>query len=383
MREDATVMRDEHRRALERLDRLIDPEHVMATEALHRDLYQGRPVDRIPCAIGFPVPADWPTYSFTECWDDLEKNFISALGDAYCGALIRDDRLYTVRPEYGVVNIPEIFGVPSVVTDEGRSMSKGLNDAEAVETLISRGVPDLDCPHTRKVDAWYQFAREALREYENLSRFVHPILPDTQGPFDLACLVYGSEVLTALYDRPETVRRLLDLVTEVYVRYSRRYKEVIGEPAGSAYHLAGLKLVRGGVRICDDSATLVSTATYRHLIKPCNLRAFEPFDGGWLHFCGNGNHILDEILDMPYVHYLHLGNPDDHELMDLIARTARKEVVLFWSGSLDMIREAFEIAGRSRLFVLTENRYASASVEKAREALALVRVGRPIAKAPY
>ncbi len=376
-------MRDEHKRALERLDRLIDSDHVETCEQLHQDLYEGRPLAGIPCTIGFPLPQEWPSYSFTACWEDIEKNFITALGDSYCGALVQDDRLYTVRPEYGVVNVPELFGTPSVVSNEGRSMSKGLNDSAALDELIAAGIPDFDCSHTRKLDAWYQFARETLGQYENLSRFIHFVLPDTQGPFDLGCLVYGSDILTGLYDRPEMVRRLLELVTDVYVKYNQRYKAVIGEPRDSAYHIAGLKLVRGGVRICDDSATLISATIYRDFVKPCNVRGFEPFDGSWLHFCGNGNHLLDEILDMASVRYLHLGNPDDHDLIKLVTETSEKEVVLFWSGSLDRIREAFEIAGHSRLFVLTENRYASASMEKARENLALVRAGRPIAKAPY
>jgi len=378
------IKQELHKRALDRLEQLVDLDHIAHCERVHDDLYAGRPVDYLPCTIGFPVPDDWPTYGFRECWDDIEKNFVTGLGfSAYLGAVIRDDRLLYARPDYGVVNVPELFGVPSVVTDEGRSMSEGLNDTRKLEELLARGMPDLSDEHTRKVDAWYEFARDVLAQYEKLSRAIHFALPDTQGPFDLACLVYGSEILTGVYDHPELVHRLLDLVTETFIAYNMRYKQIIGEPMDSGYHICGLKLVRGGVRICDDSATLASAATYREFSKPYNVRAFEPFDGGWVHFCGNGNHILHDILTTPGVRYLHMGNPDDHDLVALARHAVERGMVIFWSGSLDRVQEALDITGRSRIYVLTENRYASKGLEEARTALRRVRAGQPIPKAEY
>jgi len=375
---------DAHKRALDRLESLIDLDHLAHCEKIHDDLCAGRPVDHLPCTIGFPVPGDWPTYGFAECWDDIEKNFISELGfSAYLGALLRDDRLLYARPDYGVVNIPELFGVPSIVTDEGRAMSEGLNDSASLEELLAGGVPDLEHGHSRKVDAWYQFAREVLAQYEKLSKAIHFVLPDTQGPFDLACLVYGSEILTGVYDDPELVHRLLDMMTETFIAYNRRYKKIIGEPMESAYHICGLKLVRGGVRICDDSATLASAAIYRKFSKPYNSRAFQPFDGGWVHFCGNGNHILPDILTTPGVRYLHMGNPDDHDLVALARQAVEKEMVIFWSGSLERMEEALAITGRSRIYVLTENRYASKSLEEARTALLRVHAAKTIPKSEY
>ena len=377
------IKHDLHKRALERLEGLVDLDHVAACEAVQEAIGAGKPVASLPCRIGMRTPAEWPTYSFAECWDDLEKNFVSALADCYCGALLRDDGLCTVRPEYGVVNIPALFGIPSQVSDEGRSMSEGLNDTGRLRDLLAAGMPDLARGHSEKVAAWYEFAEEALGQYEKLSRAVHFVVPDPQGPFDLACLVYGSDILAGVYDEPELIRELLELMTETFVAYHHWAKGITGEPLNRAYHIAGLKLARGGVRICDDSATLVSPAAYREFVQPYNLRCFAPFDGGWLHFCGDGNHILDQMLAMTPVHYLHLGNPDDHDLIGLVERTREREIVLFWSGALERIQEAWEMLGRSRLLVLTENRYASATVAGARENLKRVHAGQPIVKAEF
>ena len=377
------LKQDAHKRALDRFEKLVDLAEVARCEQIQKDMFAGKPSSQLPCIVTMPEPADWPQYSFTECWDDVEKNFISGLGHSYCGALLRDDRLFWARPEYGVVNIPELFGVKSVVTNEGRSMSEGVSDLGRIKQWISAGVPNLAAGHACKVDEWYDLARQALSQHEKLSKAVHFVLPDSQGPFDLACLVHGSAILTGVYDYPELLHQLLDLVTKTYIAYNERYKAIMGEPADSGCHIAGLKLVRGGVRICDDSATLASATVYREFAKPYNLRCFEPFKGGWLHFCGHGNHLLDEMLDMAPVHYLHLGNPDYHDFVALIRKTAARKITLFWSGSLDRIGEAWEIAGHSRLLVLTENRYASAGLDDARENLKRVRACLPIAKAAY
>ena len=374
---------DAHKKALEKLEKLIDLEHVESCEKLQSDMQAGISLDRLPCIVGFPTPHDWPSYSFVECWNDVEKNFISSLGGVYSGALVKDDRLCTIRPEYGVVNIPELFAVPSAVTNEGKSMSEGLRDLDTVKALIDSGVPEIAGEHNDKVEAFVHLAKETLKDYDKLSKAVRFIIPDTQGPVDLACLIWGSEIMYAVYDYPDVVHQLLELVTETYIEYSKQKKELVGQPLNSGYHIAGLKLAKGGVRICDDSSTLLSCDSYMEFAKPYNARAFEPFEGGWMHYCGNGNHFIDEALATKGVNYLHLGNPDHCDLPDLFLKTRSHDVVLFWSGSLERIREVHELNDLTGLLVLTENRYASSDLDAARKNLDRVRNYQPIAKAAY
>lgn len=308
---------------------------------------------------------------------------MNGLAYAYGGALLRDDRLFTLSVERGVVPIPELFGVPSVVTDEGRSMSEGLGSLTAIEALIDRGVPDLR-PRT-VVDELEDFANEVLSRYEKLSQAVHVFMADTQSPFDLAALAWGHGILTALYDHPDTVHRLLDLMTETYIAYSRHRKQRLGEPLSSGYHCCGLKLVRGGVHLSDDSAVLCSAEVYREFIQPYNERALAPFDGGWLHFCGDGNHILDQMLATPGVNAIHLGNPDNCDLLELYRRCREADTCLIWSGSMDRAAELRSNCGTHPpgLIVLTENRYQSPDLRAAQGNLRRIRNYQPIVKAPY
>ena len=273
--------------------------------------------------------------------------------------------------------------MPSVISDEGNSMSEGFNDIDRIKMLLDDGLIDERTAHMQKVKAYYDLAREMLSQYENLSEYVHLILPDTQGPFDLACLVWGSSIFTAFYDYPEMVHQLIGLMTDTFISYNTMMKERINEPLDSAYHIVGLKLVNGGVRICDDSATLVSPDIYQEFIRPYNIRAFEPFNGGWLHYCGDGNHIIDQMLSMPGVHALHLGNPDYHDFFDVYEKCVANDIVLYWSGSLDYMQEFKQKYRLKRIQLLAENRYAAKNVKDAKQRLSDMRNCRPIIKAAY
>ncbi len=379
------LLNETHTRLLGTLESAIDLEHVSRTEKLHHDLWEGCPLPYLPCVTGVAPGSGWPSYRFSERWDDMEKNLIHSLGWVYSGALLKDDRLYQVRPEYGVVNIPELFGVHSVITDEGNSMSEGINDTDKVRRLVDAGVPDFEsCPHTRKIEKFLAFAKAALAPYDRLSKVVHFTLPDTQGPFDLACLIWGSDIFIGLYDEPELFDRLMALATETFVAYNRYLKTRVVEPIDSAYHIAGLKLVKGGIRICDDSATMVSGDFYASKIAPWNVKGFAPFKGGWLHYCGNGYHLLPTILNnTPGVNALHLGNPDLHDFRALTRETAMRGIVLFWSGALEELPRVREESPDARLLVLLENRYAPSSLDDAKWRLDQVRKGLPVPKSSW
>jgi hypothetical protein len=376
---------DKHKHLLDKLEAAIDLEHVARTEQLQNDLWNGGKLPYLPCVVGLFPCSDWPTYTFTERWDDVEKNIINSLGWVYTGALLKDDRLFQIRPEYGVVNIPELFGIETVVTNEGNSMSEGLNDRDKLRRLIDAGIPDFTSnKHNRKVIECQDFARELLGAYEKLSKVVHFTLPDTQGPFDLASLIWGSDILFGIHDEPDLLAQLMELMTQTFIEYNKYHKKRTGDPLNSSYHIAGLKLVNGGVRICDDSASLISKEMYDSMVAPYNAKAFAPFSGGWLHYCGDGNRLLPTMLnDIPGVNAIHLGNPDMHNFRQLVKDTAERKIVLFWSGALEELPVAVQESPDAKMLVLLENRYAPKSFDDAKWRLEQVRKGLPVPKAQW
>ena len=95
------------------------------------------------------------------------------------------------------------------------------------------------------------------------------------------------------------------------------------------------------------------------------------------------NHIIDEILSMQDTHAIHLGNPDLHDFLRLYEKASSKDIVLFWSGSLELINDLRKNYGLKGILVLTENRYAAKDVEDAKRKLERVRNCKTITKALY
>lgn len=62
-----------HEKLLEKLEDLIDLQHIEHTENLHQALWNGEKLPYLPCVSGLIQSEDWPVYRFTECWDDIEK----------------------------------------------------------------------------------------------------------------------------------------------------------------------------------------------------------------------------------------------------------------------------------------------------------------------
>jgi len=88
-----------------------------------------------------------------------------------------------------------------------------------------------------------------------------------------------------MIDEPELVHALLDLATETTITFTRKQKELVGEPLDSAYHFH--YRIPGGVRVVDDSAISLSPAMYEEFCRPYTERVFAAFGGGYMHYCGH------------------------------------------------------------------------------------------------
>jgi uroporphyrinogen-III decarboxylase len=272
------------------------------------------------------------------------------LAGVYAGASLRDDRMYTIRANYGVGTMASLFGCRISLTMNNMPWCEALSEKDLMEAL-DRGVPDVTtaglAPRVLETE---QFYRDTLSKYPNLSRAVRIFICDTQGPFDTAHLVMGHRIYTEIYDNPALVHRLLDLVTETSNRFTQVQKELIGEDNDWSYH-SQMK-VRGGIRICEDAPTNISAHSYLEFCRPYNERMLAEFGGGWIHYCGNGRQILPHVLDTPGVLGINFGNPEMQDLEALYDVTSKRGIgIISWSRPLtdeqrDLIRTGVTLIGK-------------------------------------
>lgn len=322
---------DLHQR-LKELDAIVTPAHVAESERLIEDAMSYRELPDLP-VIDASGAKGWQTFPYSEAFHDIEKMLVNELAGVYTGAKLRDDRMYTIRANYGVGTVASMFGCEISLTMNNMPWCEALSERQLLEAL-DRGVPDVTAaglgPRVLETERFYL---ETLARYPNLSKAVRVFICDTQGPYDTAHLVMGHRIYTEMYDNPDLVHRLLDLVTQTYSRFTQVQKELIGEGNDWSFH--SMTKVRGGVRICEDAPTNISPSAYLEFCRPYNERALAEFGGGWIHYCGRGHQILPHILDTPGVYGVNFGNPEMQDLSALYAEARKRGIgIISWNRPL-------------------------------------------------
>ena len=313
---------------LAELDPIVDPEHARRSERLQLDALSYREVERLPAIDPTPVQG-WPTFPYSEAFHDPEKMLINELAGVYVGAMLKDDRTYTIRANYGVGGIASIFGCKTSLTMNNMPWCEPLSEEELLEALDQD--IDITAGLGARVFETERFYLDVLAEYPNLREAVQLFVSDTQGPFDIAHLVIGHRIYTEIYDDPELVHRVLDKVTEAYIRFTKAQKEMIGE--GNDRHSHSQVMIPGGIRICEDSPTNLSPASYLKFCRPYNERLLKEFGGGWIHYCGNGCQIFPHAISTPGLTGINFGNPDMQDLSAVYSEASRYGVgIVSWSG---------------------------------------------------
>jgi len=132
---------------------------------------------------------------------------------------------------------------------------------------------------------------ESIRYYKDRVGDSVPIAcTDTQSPIDTATLIWQTDMfLLACHDEPETVHRVLDMVTDVIIEFSLAQLEAIGANPARPGHSACLSRARGrmtGIGLSDDLATVVSPQIYEQFSRPYNERIAVALGGVVIHSCG-------------------------------------------------------------------------------------------------
>lgn len=119
-------------------------------------------------------------------------------------------------------------------------------------------------------------------------------LTDTQSPFDTATLIVDStEFIVGCYEYPETAKRLLGMITDLIVEFSREQLRRIG-PGNAAKpgHIMVSAPFFSGISVSDDNLSFCSPDFNAEFSLPYNYRLAEAFGGVYIHSCGVWAHTM-------------------------------------------------------------------------------------------
>lgn len=238
------------------------------------------------------------------------------------------DGIPTVRPNLGVIFVPAIAGQGFQLHSDQMPWP-----GEPLEWAAIRAAKLMDVNQAELMLRVQEFYR--IHQAEG-GMGVAAYHPDTQGVFDVAHLLYGDEIFTALAgDTAEQGRifELMEICLDLYLRVTRRIKELLAEPAGTMIHghgtAQGISFPRGGARISEDTLTLLSPAMIDRFVMPYIRRSLEPFDGGFAHFCGLHRPCFERLCACELVRAIDLGNPEKYDTRWLLEHCANSGTVLY------------------------------------------------------
>jgi len=293
----------------------IDPAVMAEREAQHLACQTDGGYLPIFCSAPLTAEQERVLQPFPETiYDEYHSHaltLINGLRGAAGAANADSDATPSIRANTGAGTIATPFGVTYQVFDDKmpwvtEHVSLGSLDDFDAETAPLGGVLELVMERSR-------YLAEKLA-----GSGITPFCFDTQGPFDAAHLVIGDEIFLAMYDEPDRVHHLLDQCTRMIVRTTRLYKEAVGEPTDGGRHSSFA--MRGGIRICEDTSTLVNGDQVQAFVVPYTRQLLQAFGGGWVHYCGRNDHLYRAVMDeIPEYYLINLGNPDMHDIPGVIA----------------------------------------------------------------
>jgi hypothetical protein len=294
----------------------MDPAREAAARERQAAVWRGDEPDFLPLLFKAPTPPernDRPAFTNRECYYDPDKMLADQAWEMAAIAESGSDALPSMRTNLGCGLLATTLGARQEVFPDKMPWIV----EHATKAHLSRLEPGPDLLKQGEFPRALDYARHFV---ERLAGRAHVYCFDTQGPFDTAHLVYGDALFTELYDDPPFVHHLLELCTYVFVEGLKAYKAVTGEPLDEAYHYNEAFVSGAGARSSEDTTTLIRPADIEVFSLPYLARAFAPFGGGYVHFCGHHPEILRMLLAMPEVRGLNFGNPECYDIAEVLPR---------------------------------------------------------------
>lgn len=295
----------------------IDADRCRETDERYRRALTCVEVDRPPIVVktdfaqSISLPEPWNAfrrYSYRETFEDPAAMLQNQLLERVVpGLALKDDSPLAIRPNHGTIQVPSAMGAEWSLREDDFPWVEHVSDIKAIlpnsSGLAANGVVP------RSVGT-LEFYHERLWEHPPCDEIIQVSLPDLQGPIDNAHLLWGSEVYCALADSAPLLSRLLSSVTRAIVNLAGLYRAFSRDRLDPIANTQQGYQVPGRLLIRNDSSIMLSAESYGEHVQPHDAVLLSEMGGGSIHFCGNGQHLVERMLEIPDLRGLDLGQPD-------------------------------------------------------------------------
>ncbi len=304
-------------------DRLIEHWQRFIHDEIEEDLFIPKREYTAKETLGYP------TILGNKAMKDMDLMMLRELNA--CSNLLTNNvgSLLNIRANYSVGIFPSMFGADIFYSDDKLNLmpiTKKMT-GEQITRILRKGTPDINSGLIPIVFEFGHYFKELIAEYPMLKKYVHHYHPDLQGPLDVVELLWGTDLFTDVFMEPQKVKDLLELVTETYIMLLKKwYDEFPSYYKDMSVHW-GL-MMPGHVMIRDDSATNFSPDLVQELVLPYNQRILNEFNGGTIHFCGNGTHFIEDFSNLDKMWGIQLSQPDYNDMETIFKHTVDKGIKL-------------------------------------------------------
>ena len=280
-------------------DRLLELEQGYKQEQL--DALTWQPMTKAPISTGSGVIGySWrvenefqPAYTYPEQFHDKEKMLHVQMQKANYMRYRCIGRIPGVWAEFKGM-IPTMFGAKLELMADAASM-EGLwyrHCEDDLKAIVDRGLPPLAAGLFPTIKEFTEYFRDHLPDGFYLG------IPGIGEAFSWAVDILGPRIYTEVYDRPELVHQLLDLITETMIKTDAALYKIAGyERLDETWYLGGFV---PGIVTEGDSVVGLSPQTIREFVVPYVKKLAKGLDAKcFFHYCPNPRDTRDSYTRHP------------------------------------------------------------------------------------
>jgi hypothetical protein len=284
-----------------------------------------------------PSKISWPNISINDALQDLDLMIISQLKMCHDKLCEGSSQVMVIRANYSIGIIPSMLGCRVfMMPKETNTLPNAYpldGGVSAIRHLVEGELPKFNKGWGPQVLDVLEVFQEIQEKYPVIASYIQVDHPDCQGPLDICELLWGSDIFYALIDEPEFVHKLLRWVTDFYISFMDHWYTSL--PLIDNYHADGGGLHKGAVTLRDDSLVNLSTEMYNEFALPYDRELLSRYQGGMVHFCGRGDHFIEQLCTIDNLYAIDLSQPHLNNMELIIRHTIDKGINLHIYGTYD------------------------------------------------